>query len=371
MSLQYKFILSLFLSFVLLFGCSKPKTPIKIGLSINLSGRGGLAGEYIRDGALLAIRDINRSGGIKGRELQLLIEDDHNNKAGVHQADSILISNGVVVIIGHSTSQNTIFAYPYIQKKKMLLFTPYAATTKLSQKDDYFIRTQVDNRQYGIAFSKYFSSHNIKRIAFLMDFSNRAYVEDLANQIIRYSDSKIVAQIPFNPKKKISWPKIIKTLVFSEAQAIVLLTEVSMTSLAAQKLRSRGFNGILMGSIWCQTPDLIRFGGKALEQFVIISFIDPNIDNPLMQSFRQKFSQAFQRPVSARSMRAYEIITILSRALESLPEVTTEELKKTLLRGKYHTLLGTVRFDSDGDVQRPVYEITVENGRFKTKGSIH
>jgi len=93
--------------------CNQQQPPIKIGLAINLSGRGGEAGEHIRDGALLAIEDVNNSGGINGRLLELLIRDDQNSDEGIRKADESLINEGVVAIIGHSYSSNTVKAHPF------------------------------------------------------------------------------------------------------------------------------------------------------------------------------------------------------------------------------------------------------------------
>ncbi len=140
-----------FFCFVLFFflSCNQQQAPIKIGLAINLSGRGGEAGEYIRDGALLAIEEINSSGGVNGRLLELLIRDDQNSDEGIKNADESLINEDVVAIIGHSISANTIKAYPYVTSRNILLISPYAATTQLSSKDDFFLRTSVDCALYG------------------------------------------------------------------------------------------------------------------------------------------------------------------------------------------------------------------------------
>ena len=65
-------------SVIFIVSCSQQpaEEPIKIGLSVNLSGRGGMSGEHIRDGAMLAVRDVNERGGINGRPLELLVRDD-------------------------------------------------------------------------------------------------------------------------------------------------------------------------------------------------------------------------------------------------------------------------------------------------------
>ena len=80
--------------------------------------------------------------------MELLIKDDMNTQAGIIAADNALIEQGVPVIIGHVTSNSSLIAYPVITSRKVLMFTPYTATTELTGKDDLFLRTSVDVSRY-------------------------------------------------------------------------------------------------------------------------------------------------------------------------------------------------------------------------------
>lgn len=353
-----------------LVSCRKELPVIKIGMSINLSGRGGLAGEYIRDGALLAVREINEQGGINGRLLRLIVKDDQNTIEGIRRADSALAAENVKIVIGHSTSQNTVAAYPFLMDKKVLLITPYAATTRLTGKDDLFLRTCVDNAQYGKAVAVFLKRDEIKSITFLMDMSNEAFVTDYAHQIKTFYHGQ-TNSVTFNSKQQNNWGGILNRLLSGNPEAIMLLTEVNMTSLAAQKLRNRGYTGKLIGSLWCQTPDLIRLGGKAIENFIIISFIDPQSNDPKLKKFTNKFATIFNRPASARSIRSYELMNVLVQALQKCRKFDANEMKKRLIEGQYRTLMGTLGFDKNGDVIRPIYEIHIKNGHFKTVGILN
>jgi len=357
-------------SVLFIFSCQNEPPVIKIGMSINLSGRGGLAGEYIRDGALLAVQEINEQGGIQGRPLRLFVKDDQNTREGIRRADSALAAEGIKLIIGHSTSQNTVSSYPFLMDKGILLITPYAATTQLSGKNDLFLRTCVDNVQNGKALAVLLDRKKITSIAFLMDMSNEAFVSDYVHQSIKYFSGKTNI-VTFNSKQQNDWDDILNRLLSGNPEAVILLTEVNMTGLAAQKLQDRGYKGKLIGSLWCQTPDLIRLGGNAVENFIVISFINPQSDEPRLKNFTNKFSRVFKRPASARSIRSYELMKVLVQALQSCKTFEADEIKKKLIEGQYKTLMGTLGFDKNGDVVRPIYEIHIENGQYKTVGILN
>ena len=353
-----------------LISCKQAPKPIKIGLSINLSGRGGTAGEYIRDGALLGVEDINATGGINGRPIELLIEDDLNTKEGILAADGRLIDQGVIAIIGHSFSQNTVIAHPFVTGRNTMLFTPYTATTQLTGQDDLFCRTAVDDNLYGKALAALLNQCGINNVAFLLDMSNQSFVEDYLEHTTPHFSGTVAVE-RFNSKKEVDWPQIEDGLLANNPQAIVMLTEVSMTGIGAQKLAGRGFSGELIASVWAQSPDLMRFGGKAVEGMTLITFINPNLTSPEYLKFTAKMLDKFNKPATARSARAYEAIQILGEALRSCPaNPTPADLKAALLASRFSTLLGPVSFDASCDVDRPVYAVRIEDGRFINSGEI-
>lgn len=343
--------------------------PIRIGLAVNLSGHGGTAGEYIREGAILAVEEANARGGIQGRPLELLIKDDNNTPAGVIAADNALIEQGVLAIIGHATSNSSLIAYPLITSHKVLMFTPYTATTQLTGKDDLFLRTSVDVTRYAHGMATLLEQKKAKSVTFLMDMSNPSFVNEYFEMTNQYFSGQ-TEKVEFNPTREVNWESVLERLLAPAPDAIVLLTEVSMTGIAAQKLRAKDFNGPLIATLWAQSPDLMRFGGDAVEGLSIVTFIDPDNSRPKFIAFSEKMLERLNKPANARSTRSYEAVSILVDALQNTIPLTVEELKKQLLSGQFETLMGSVRFDPYGDVERSVFEIRVKEGHFFQAGEL-
>ncbi len=351
------------------FACNKDTESIRIGLAINLSGLGGTAGEHIRDGALLAVDEINRQGGVNGRPLELLVRDDENSEDGVKKADESLLEAGVAAIIGHSYSSSTVTAHPIVTSSNTLLITAYAATTKLSSKDDLFFRTSVDCTLYGKKTADWLRRKQVDSVVFLMDMANSAFVLDYVNKVKIFYQGES-SEVRFHSRDQVDWSKLIRDLLAPKSEAIVMLTEASMTGVALQKLHAAGYEGLKLGSIWTHTPELMRYAGKDAEGFSLITFIDPDNNRPAYNSFSAKMMEMFQRQANARSARSYELVMILADALKRVPTINSMELKKALLAGEYETLMGKVVFDRFGDVVRPVYEVIVREGRFRNNGEL-
>ncbi len=370
---RWKLLLSFPLLFlvVFLFSCDigQSPPPILLGLAINLSGRGGAAGEDIRDGAILAVDRINAAGGINGRPLKLLVRDDRNTPEGVRAADTSLVDEGVRVIIGHSTSGNTLLSYPFVTAKGILLLTPYASTNKLNGKDDLFVRTQVNCDLYGKKAAILFERNAIKSVALLMDMSNADFVVDWKDSLEKYFQGR-TRVVTFNSRQQTDWSKLIASLMRSRPDGVVLLTEASMSGVALQKLTAAGYDGSRFATIWADTPELLHYAGGDAEGLRIITFIDPDNNRADYRSFSRAMEKSFHKKATARSSRAYELIVVLADALKRSEGQSAEALKKSLLSSEYNTILGHLRFDKYGDVVRPIYEVVVHNNQFQSNGPI-
>ncbi len=360
-------IVSSFLIFITSFlsSCDKaPPEPVKIGLAINLSGWGGAAGEHIRDGAMLAVREVNDSGGIHGRPLKLIVQDDENNAATIKRVDQALIDQGVVAIFGHSYSSNTITAYPLVTSQQTLLVTAYTATNELSGRDDFFLRTSVDCVLYGKKTAILLRDKGVKSLAVLMDMSNEGFVLDYVDVLKKHFPGRLV-EVGFTSREHVDWQQVVSDLLSKTPDGVLMLTEAGMTGVAAQKLRLAGYDGPFIASVWAQTPTLFDYGGEAVEGMSLVSYIDPQNRHPAYLAFAEKMKETFRKEATARSVRAYEMIMILSDALKRCDGISAAELKRALLDKEYDTLMGHVAFDANGDVIRPVFEIKVSGAHFQ------
>lgn len=110
-----------------LSGCAY-RSPIRVGFAGELTGRQADLGVHGRNGAQLAVEAINAAGGVAGRPIELLVRDDRGTSEGAQAADRELISEGVVAIIGHMTSAQTVAGRLVTELAKMVLFSPAAST---------------------------------------------------------------------------------------------------------------------------------------------------------------------------------------------------------------------------------------------------
>ncbi|WP_456432195.1 ABC transporter substrate-binding protein [Thermosulfuriphilus sp.] len=354
---------------IILWGCEEFRDQsIKVGLAVDLSGPGGITGEYIRNGVMLAIREINDSGGINGRRLKLIIKDDGGTPQGALAADEQLVAQGVVAVLGHSTSTPTVAAHAFLSSKGILQLTAYASTSELSGRDDLFFRTCVDTRLYARGISRYLEERNYKQVVALLDLRNTAYSMDLFRHLVMLFSGKL-DYVSYRGNVVRS-EEVVKRILSYRPQVVLLLTDTYTTALFVQKLRARGFRGDFVATIWAQSPELKEFGGQAAEGLRLITYVACQQQTEAYLELKKRVSEHLHHPLTAWTATGYELVEILAQALRTCPEPEASCLKEALLKQTFRTVLGEVHFDPYGDVIRPLYLVELKDGHFVDLGVI-
>jgi branched-chain amino acid transport system substrate-binding protein len=126
---------------------------IKVGVDADLSGQTSSFGQSIKNGVELAKDEINQAGGIDGRQIEMIVEDNKGLPDQAASAVSKLISqNQVSAIIGEAVAPNSLMAAPKAQEAKVPMITLSAGDPKVTQVGDYIFRIAsylpvTDNRR--------------------------------------------------------------------------------------------------------------------------------------------------------------------------------------------------------------------------------
>lgn len=345
------------------------KKPIKIGFVGGLTGHLSLLGIGGRDGVLLAVEQINQSGGINGRPVQLIIKDDKNDAETAIMVDQELIEEKVVAIIGHMTSAMSLSAVPLINKEKMLMISPTSTTNLLTAKDDYFLRTALPDRHQTDQLVHYATKKmGIKKIAGVYDLSNQAFTEgwylnfksEFENQggVISKTET-------YNSKKETSYLAIAKKIIESNPDGVVIVASALDTALLCQQLRKIGFELPVFSSGWAKAPDLLQNGGGSVENLILPQTHSEESTAEKYLQFKKEYEKRFGREPDFAAAGAYDAIKILFTALSQTKD--SAQLKSIILKQSvFHGLQSDITIDQFGDAQRKTFLIQVKDDHFRT-----
>lgn len=351
---------------LLVTGCDR--SPVCIGFAGPLTGPYSDLGVHGRNGAQLALEEINASGGIAGRRLELLVRDDHGSAEGAIQADSDLIQAGARAIIGHMTSAQSVAALPLIQEAEIVLLSPTTSTPELSGIKDYFFRVQPSTDTAAVVLAEYAARDmGLSRLAAVLDMGNKAYAEPFHRH---FSQTFFALGGSLGTPKDIesgsspNWVEIAHALHDEDHDGVFAILSARDLAALAQAMTSLGLNPRIFSSGWAMTEDLLQAGGRTVENIVFAGHTFQERKHPEHMAFQGRYQQRFGHSPSFAAAYAYDAMRILAVALEKTKgrRAGLPEALSTIQ--DYPGLHWPITIDAYGDTISPIYITTVQDGQF-------
>lgn len=365
LSLAFRAVLAITMT-VGLTACTPPE-PINLGFIGGLSGRVADLGIEGRNGALLAIEQRNKAGGIGGRQVVLIAEDDQQNPEVARQAVGKLIDSKVAAIIGPMTSAMAVATVPLVNKAQMVMISPTTTTNDLTALDDYFFRILSPTRSYAVkSANHHFSQLGLHRMAAIYDLRNQAYTEswlDDYSAAFNAAGGKLVERMSFSSGNETHFSNLARHLLAAKPDGVLLIANSVDAALLAQQLRRINPSIAIAASEWSATERLIELGGRAVEGMMIAQFLDRQSQQPSYIEFRKQYAERFSKEPGFAGLTAFDATNVVMDALTS--QRASQTLKQALLSRK--TFAGAqspVVFDDFGDANRDTFMTTIKNGAF-------
>src|SRR5262245_25914875 len=296
-----RFSLLLLVAFVIP-NCSQPnangpdRSRIKIGFFGDLSGQTFNFGESAKNGVLMAADEINLAGGIEGRRIDVVIDDDGGSPEKAATLTGKLIDNDkVVAIIAAGKSSNSSAAEPKAQSAKIPLIAPSSTDPAVTQVGDYIFRACFVDAFQGEVMARFaINTLKAKKAAILFDF-NSPYGRGLTDYF-ELSFSKLGGQIvgklsytqgDFDFKGQLS------TIRSAAPDVIYIPGYYGDVAVIARQARQLGMNQPLLGADGWDAPELWQLGGDALNGSFITTHYSVDDPSAAIQSFVHEYKQRY------------------------------------------------------------------------------
>ena len=353
-------IFSFFLS-----GCG-PQAPIRLGYIGGLSGRVADLGEAGRNGALMAIEEVNAQGGLNGRLVELVIHDDEQDSTVAVKAVEAMVASRVDLLIGPMTSAMAEAVLPVITRVGMVAISPTVTASSISGKDDTLFKVAPsveENTRRSAAFDH---SRGARRVAVTFDLKNRAFSADWAAQYRRHFAAlggAVVAEVEFTSGDDASYGAAVKSLAAAEPDFLLFVASAVDTVRLTQLSRNLGMRQPVSTSTWAGTENLVQLGGRTVEGMTMPQFFNREARAPGYLAFAQAFRVRFKAEPGFASVAAYDATRAVFQAIVKRRD--GQSLKESLLaNGPYEGLQESWSFDRFGDAQRASRMTVVREGRF-------
>ncbi|MGL1862426.1 MAG: ABC transporter substrate-binding protein [Pseudodesulfovibrio sp.] len=354
---------------LLLHACGD-SAPIVIGFSGQLTGKLSDLGVSSRNGAMLAVERINASGGVDGRPLKLIAKDDLNTPEGAIQADKELINAGVVAIVGHMTSSQTMAVMPLINKQGIVMISPTTSTPELSDKTDSFFRIIVENTIQSKELSNYTrSALDIMTVVTVAESDNRSYSQSFTNSFARSftkAGGKILQQLNYSSSEKPNWDPIIDALIEQNPDAVLLTCPAQDAVSIIQRIHNAELKTRILSAPWAYTEKLLKWGGQYAEGMIFVIDYAADNPNPNFIKFRESYKNRFGATPNFSSAFSYEAVLALAAGLEKTGGSSKGLVNAMAPSNTINGVVSDFQLNEYGDVQRNLFIVTVQEGEFRT-----
>jgi branched-chain amino acid transport system substrate-binding protein len=346
-----------------LTGCKAE--PLRIGLVSGLSGRHSDLGLSSRNGATLAVEELNAAGGIGGRPVELVVRDDAQDPEVARRAVEELIGLGVVALVGNATSAMTEVSLPVVNRARVLMVSPTASASAFRGRDDWLVMLYPSTAEAAHVLAEHLSRTRAPRaLGVVWDRSNAAFSGSWKGHFQEEARRRgwTLREHAFTSGQVESWAAIARAqLAAPRVDGVLVVANALDTAALAQQLRKLG-EVPLYGTDWGFTPEVLAHGGQAIEGARFTHKVNPEDRSPRFLRFQDAYRARFNRPVDFAAVFSWEAVMVLAEGLRRDP--TREGVRRAVLEARvFPGLQGDFTIDPNGDVARRHYVLEVRGGR--------
>jgi len=329
-------------------GCSKEASDtIKIGGIFPLSGSVAVYGTECRNGVEMAIAEINASGGINGKMIELIAEDDEGSpEKSVNAYKKLVTKDNCSIIIGSLTSGCTAAISSLAQAQKVLLLAPAATQTDITDAGDYVFRACFIDPFQGTVGGK-FALQNLgaKNAAVLYDVQNDYSIGLYENFKIAFEQGggKVVAEESYSTGDKDFNAQLTK-IKTTNPDVVYLPDYYGTVALIAKQLRAQGIDApIVGGDGWDGIID--NAGDEVLNGYYSNHYAADSTDGKVVTFVNSYKSKYGSTPVSFAAL-GYDCVYLLKDAIVAADSVDSSVLKDQLMKTNGAYVTGNLTFDA-------------------------
>jgi branched-chain amino acid transport system substrate-binding protein len=343
---------------VVFAGGGKDADTITIGGIFPLSGPVAVYGTEAHKGIQLAIDEINAAGGISGKQVKLISEDDQGDPASSVNAYRKLTSQDKVnVIIGSLTSGCTIAITSLAQAQKVVLVAPAATAPAVTDAGDFVFRACfIDPFQGTVGGNFAVRTLNAKRAAVLYDNGNDYSVGLKDNFIPAFQSGggTVVAQESYNTGD-VAFNAQITKIKAANPDVVYLPDYYSTVALIAKQLRAQGINTPIVGADgWDGLTE--NAGDEVLNGFYSNHYASDSTE-PKVVKFVSDFKAKYGTVPNAFSALGYDAMYLVKDAIAKAGSMDSAAIRDALAATNGNYLTGSLSFDSQ---RNPVKSAVVQ-----------
>jgi branched-chain amino acid transport system substrate-binding protein len=342
---------------------------IVVGHVASMTGDTATFGRSADQGMRMAIDELNAKGGVLGKKLELVTEDDRSvTEEARTAAQKLLQRDRVVALLGEVASSRSLAAAPEAERAKVPMISPGSTNPKVTEGKDYVFRACFIDPFQGAVMAKFAADElHAKRLAILFDFKQDYSVglADFFRETVKKMGGEIVADERYT-SGDIEFRAQLTTIRAANPDAIFVPGYYTELGLIAKQARELGINVPLLGGDGWDSEKTLEIGGDAVEGYYFSTHYAADSTDPHVQDFVKKFHEKYGATPDAMAALGYDTAGILADALARAGSTDGAKLKDAIAATKnFDGVTGKITIDERHNARKDAVVLKIEGGKFR------
>ncbi len=366
---------------LLVAACAKKDNVIKIGEFGGLTGSTATFGISTKNGIDMATEELNAAGGLLGKQVQVIVEDDRClAEEAASAVKKLVIQDKVVAVLGEVASSRSLAGAPICQENQIPMVTPSSTNPKVTEVGDYIFRICFIDPFQGEAMAKFaFDNLGLKKAAILKD-GKSDYSIGLAQyfaETFKQLGGQIVGQESYFEGDQ-DFKAQLTSLKTKKPETIFIPGYYTEVGLIARQARELGITAPLLGGDGWDSPKLTEIAtmkkpGDALKDCYFSNHYASDDPNPVIQDFIAKYKAKYNEVPDAMAVLGYDAANILYDAMKRAGTVEGPKVKEALAKtANFSAVSGSISIDSARNALKPLVVLKiVEGGAYQYMATVN
>jgi branched-subunit amino acid ABC-type transport system permease component/ABC-type branched-subunit amino acid transport system substrate-binding protein len=345
---------------------------IQVGAISSFTGAEARFGSMHRNGYQMALDEINESGGVLGRRLELIFEDDISKaEVGMAAVESLAENPDVAAILGAYTSSSTFPATAVANRYQLPMIVPTAITDEItSQNYQWIFRVCAPSNSYGRAMTEFLTQAvGATRLAIV--YENTQFGSSVAQAALQQAINVNLPVVAFEAYDQgaADYTPLLTRVKSQNPDAVLFASYLADATLLMRQSKEIDFNPKVFtaGGSGFSLPDFLKGAGDTAEYTISVTQWTSDAKWQGSQEWAKAYVERFKLQPSYHAVQAYISLKVLADAIQRAGTTDRTAIRDALRATRIeNSIFGPISFDERGQNDHPVAITQVQNGKFVT-----
>jgi branched-chain amino acid transport system substrate-binding protein len=363
---------------LLLLGCPKGSADdqvVTVGAYFSLSGSDSTFGIDSREGIDMATDEVNAAGGVKGKKVRVLFEDDKSNaQEASNKVLQLIDRDKVIALLGEVASSRSKAGGLVANNKHIPMITPSSTNVEVTQGREYVFRVCFTDDLQGKGAATFAVEKLGRKKLAILYVAQDSYSSGLA-AAFREVAQKLGAQIVSDKgyqKGETNFTTYLNEIKATDPELIFVPNYYNDMVPIARQAKAVGIPGsMFLGGDGWDSEDLLKGAAAELEGAYFTNHYAPDVPWPNSQTFVRNYRQKYNREPSSLAAQGYDAARLLYDAMSRATGLAPDPIKDAIAGTKgFQGATGTINIDNNRNAQKPVVVVQIKGAKFTYNSTV-